>query len=379
MFETGIPKTMRAVVIEGDKAVVKDGVPVPLLDDGFMLIKVCAVAVNPMDWKHVEFKMGSEGAILGCDVAGQVLSIGSSVSATDFRVGDYVCSFIHGGSTKRHMNGAFAEYAAVDASLTYCLPQGIKAAPNSEDSLPEGPVDTVEGAASLPVGLTTSGGVLVHELRLALDWEPEKPQKDTPLLVWGGATSVGQVLIQVAKKLHGFTKIIAVASKKHEKQLREYGADEVYDYHDKDVVQQIQERHNDIQVLVDVVSSEQTIQQVYRCASRDKPATVVQLEFLNIEQIHPEDRRDDVKIIGTLIYLSAGWDVPIGPYHFPPNPQYRKEMISFVKFIDEKVKSGEIHHIPVKINRNGLEDIPALMEQIKQGKNSGEKFVTVLE
>lgn len=377
-MHSGIPNTMKAVVIEGDHAALRDDVPLPFIEDGFMLIKPVAVASNPTEWKHIDYKLGSEGAVLGCDVVGQILKLGSGIIGTpdEFRVGDYVASFVHGGSKIRPYNGAFAEYVAVDSATTYRLPDGLARA--DKDFLPEGPVTTYEGAASLPITLTTAGAILVHDFGVNLEWKPTEPQINSPLLIWGGATGVGQYLIQLAKDLHAFTKIIVVASREHEKVLREYGADDFYDYHDAGVVDQIKAKYKNIQYLVDAVSSEETIKQVYRCASDTLSATVMQLVFLNIDHIDPEDRKENVKMIGTLVYLATGLEVPIGKLNFPANPQYRKDVIKFVKFISPRIMDGNIHHMPIKIYRDGLAGIPKLTDIIRKGKTSGEKLVTVL-
>lgn len=73
-MSASIPETMKAVVIENGKAVVKQDIPIPELEEGFVLIKTVAVAGNPTDWKHIDFKIGPQGALLGCDAASQIVS-----------------------------------------------------------------------------------------------------------------------------------------------------------------------------------------------------------------------------------------------------------------------------------------------------------------
>ncbi|CCF60288.1 hypothetical protein KAFR_0J02240 [Kazachstania africana CBS 2517] len=372
-----LPTTMRAVVIEGDKPVVKTGVPLPKLEDGFAMVKTKAVAGNPTDWKHIQWKIGPQGSILGCDVAGEIVQLGPNVDAKEVKIGDKITGFVHGASVRCPTNGAFAEYVAVDLATAYRLPSSTDI--SGKDNLPEGKVTTYEGAATLPVSLSTAGVALYHNLGLKLEWEPAQPQKNHPILFWGGATAVGQPLIQLAKKLHGYTKIIVVASKKHEAQLKAYGADEIYDYHDADVIEQITSKHKNIQQLVDCVSNPETIQQVYKCAAADLPATVLQLVTFTIENIKPEDRRDNVKIDGTLLYLAAGHAVPFGSMTLPQDKKYREDAIKFIRFINPKVANGEIHHIPVKVYKNGLDGAVQLTDDIKNNRNSGEKLVATFQ
>jgi NADPH:quinone reductase-like Zn-dependent oxidoreductase len=59
------------------------------------LVKIKAVALNPTDWKHVDF-LTSNGARIGCDYAGVVEEAGSKVTK-GLKKGDRVTGFVHGG------------------------------------------------------------------------------------------------------------------------------------------------------------------------------------------------------------------------------------------------------------------------------------------
>ncbi|KOG99281.1 zinc-binding alcohol dehydrogenase family protein DI49_1727 [Saccharomyces eubayanus] len=375
-MSTSIPKTMKAVVIENDKAVVKEGVPIPELEDGFVLIKTVVVAGNPTDWAHIDYKIGPQASILGCDAAGHIVKLGPGVDSKRFAIGDYIYGFIHGASVRFPSNGAFAEYSAVPAEMAYKSSNDIRLC--GEDSLPEGPVKSLEGAVTIPVTLTTAGLVLTYNLGLNMEWKPSMPQRDHPVLIWGGAAAVGQHVIQLAKKLNGFTKIIVVASRKHEKQLKEYGADELFDYHDTDVVEQIKSKYNNIPYLVDCVANVDTLQQVYRCAADELDATVIELTTLTDDDVKEENRRKNVTIRHTRLYATGGHEVPFGNVIFPADPECKMAAIKFVEFINPKVDDGEIHHIPAEVYKKGLYDIPQMLDDIKNKKSYGKKLVAVL-
>lgn len=86
--------SMKAIaVIEGRKAVITD-VPVPHGRDGWVLVKVKAVAINPTDWKHIDHGHADPGALIGCDYAGVVEKVGANVA---FEKGDRIAGFVHGG------------------------------------------------------------------------------------------------------------------------------------------------------------------------------------------------------------------------------------------------------------------------------------------
>jgi NADPH:quinone reductase-like Zn-dependent oxidoreductase len=85
----------KAIVIQeaGVAKVVTDA-PVPTATKNFLKIKTVAVALNPSDWKHINFR-ADKGAIVGVDYAGYVEEIGSLVKRA-FKVGDRVAGFTHG-------------------------------------------------------------------------------------------------------------------------------------------------------------------------------------------------------------------------------------------------------------------------------------------
>lgn len=61
-----------------------------------VLIKTKAVALNPTDWKYIDF-ISIRGATVGCDYAGVIEEIGAEVDpAHGLQVGDRVAGFNHG-------------------------------------------------------------------------------------------------------------------------------------------------------------------------------------------------------------------------------------------------------------------------------------------
>lgn len=89
--------TQKAVVhVEKGVSEVRSDVPLPKVQDNFIIIKTKAVALNPTDWKSLE-NYPSKGAIVGCDYAGIVEEIGSNVKGLE--VGDRVAGFVRGGKS----------------------------------------------------------------------------------------------------------------------------------------------------------------------------------------------------------------------------------------------------------------------------------------
>ncbi|KAF8072227.1 chaperonin 10-like protein [Lyophyllum atratum] len=182
---------------------------------GELLVKVLATALNPLDWKIQKygFYVTEYPAVLGADAAGEVEEVGEGVTA--FSVGDRVFS---AGMIKGD-GGTFQQYAIMPAATsTMKIPPGL----------------SFEEASTIPVTLTAAYLGLYNSKPhgSGLAWPLESTGRGkhagTPLVILGGATSVGQYVIQFAK-LSGFSPIITTASLKHDDYLKSLGATHVLD------------------------------------------------------------------------------------------------------------------------------------------------------
>jgi zinc-binding alcohol dehydrogenase family protein len=174
--------------------------PVPRPRD--LIVAVKAVSVNPVDYKLRSFERppGAEAKILGWDVAGEVVEVGSAVEL--FRPGDEV---FYAGAMDRP--GANSEFYAVDERLVGPKPRSL----------------TFEEAAALPLTSITAWEVLFDRMRI------ERGEAGT-LLVVAAAGGVGSILVQLARQLTGL-KIIGTASRAESAAYaRRMGADHVIDH-----------------------------------------------------------------------------------------------------------------------------------------------------
>ena len=94
----------------------------------------------------------------------------------------------------------------------------------------------------MPNNLVTVFNASVTDLGLDLPWPIpggyKPPKADEPILIWGGASSVGQYALEVLSHW-GYHNLIATASARHHAFLREKGAKHVFDYRDPDVAEAI--------------------------------------------------------------------------------------------------------------------------------------------
>ncbi len=120
-----------------------------------------------------------------------------------------------------------------------------------------------EEAAQLGVAPLTALQCLHETLELPSPFEdrtaPEQPQRT--ILIWGGASSLGQYAIQFAKL--GGLHVVTTASPKNFDLVKGLGADEVFDYRDEDVVEKIRvATGNALDIAFDTVSEGKTPAQV---------------------------------------------------------------------------------------------------------------------
>ncbi|TCI36438.1 MULTISPECIES: zinc-binding dehydrogenase [unclassified Exiguobacterium] len=176
---------------------------------GELLIKVEAVALNPVD-----YKVGTNGNpnwayphILGVDLVGEVVEVGSSIA--NIITGSRIA--VH---TSLANNGGFAEYAVVDARACAVVPQDV-----SDEA----------AAAILCAGMTAYEAVM-QKLNTR--------DKET-ILVHAGAGGVGGYAIQLAKKLG--LKVFTTASPENFEWVTSLGADVAIDYNVEDVTERIME------------------------------------------------------------------------------------------------------------------------------------------
>ena len=184
-----------------------DDVPAPTKADvpaGFVLIKVRAASLNPVDKMRIEGKLATTPelrgfpAVVGYDVAGTVEALGEGVKG--FKVGAAVAARMQSVPWQ----GCCAEYCVVKADKLALKPRSV----------------SFGDAAA--VGL--AGQTALQALRAGGVGEGSK------VLVTGGAGGVGTLAIQLAKIL-GASTVATTASMGEKAELcSKLGADVVIDY-----------------------------------------------------------------------------------------------------------------------------------------------------
>lgn len=187
--------------------------PTPTPTNSQVLVKVGAVAINPIDTyirNGANYWELPKPYIIGCDLAGTVTAVGPN--AKSFKVGDRVWGSNQGLMGRQ---GTFAEYCAVDQSWLYPTPKNV----SDEDA-----------AACALVGITAHLG-LFHNARL---------KQGETIFVNGGSGGVGSMVIQMAKAT-GARVLATAGSEEKLAECRKLGADVAVNYKTQDIAAAVKE------------------------------------------------------------------------------------------------------------------------------------------
>ena len=206
---------MKAMVIKsfGEAEVFEiTEIPKPKLKPDYVLIRVKASTVNPIDYKirsGLLKSLAPETGVLGFDVAGTIEEIGDGVCK--FVAGDEVfgCS----GAVKEH-SGALAEYQLVDANLLAKRPANL----------------SLEECVALPLVSITAWDALIRGANI---------KEGECVLVHGGTGGVGHLGIQLAK-MKGAEVFSTVSSDEKAEIVKGYGATPI-NYRNLSVTQYVEE------------------------------------------------------------------------------------------------------------------------------------------
>jgi NADPH:quinone reductase-like Zn-dependent oxidoreductase len=187
-----------------------------------VLIETKAIAVNPVDYYQRDFGKPPTPfypAVLGVDVAGLVVKVGSNVSNAPppgSRILAFASSFYQNGSPD---HGAFQKYTVARSEGVIPLPDTL----------------SFEEGAILPLAvLTALSAYTTLGIPLDTKYTPEDKQA---ILIWGASSSVGSLAVQSAK-IMGFA-VYATAGAQNLEYVKTLGANAVFNYKSSDVVSQI--------------------------------------------------------------------------------------------------------------------------------------------
>jgi NADPH:quinone reductase-like Zn-dependent oxidoreductase len=341
-------KTQKAIVMAGPREanLVTDR-SIPKLRDDYILVKTEAVALNPTDWKHIDFA-STRGALSGCDYAGVVEEVGSQVTKP-FKKGDRITGFVHGGNQMQPEDGTFAEFILVKGDLQIRVPDRL----------------TFEEAATLGVGITSVGQGLYQTQMLAMPTTPSSTP--IPILIYGGSTASGVLGIQFAK-LSGYLPI-TTCSPHNFAMVKQLGAVAAFDRRDPATAKKVKEYTKDGLTLVwDTISSE---------ASAQFCADVMSSQGGRYAALLPVHcPRHDIESTSTLAYTVFGETIMDRATVVPGRVKDFEFAKMWWALCEDLLRDGRVvPHVRPRLGSGGLAGVLDGLQLLREGKISGEKLV----
>lgn len=189
----------------------------PAIQAGEVLVKVNAIAINPVDVFvrsqemglniFLQPKPGQDTFILGWDIAGDVEEVGPNVTA--FKKGDAVFGLVNFPGQGK----AYAEYVAAPAAHLALKPSNI----------------TYEEAAAASLAALTAWQALVTYAKI---------KQGDKVLIHAAAGGVGHYAVQIAKHFGAY--VTGTASATHKDFVLGLGADEFIDYKNEKFEEKVQ-------------------------------------------------------------------------------------------------------------------------------------------
>ncbi|KAJ6087436.1 zinc-binding oxidoreductase [Penicillium canescens] len=162
------------------------------------------------------------------------------------------------------------------------------------------------------------------------------------ILIYGGSTATGTLAVQFAQ-LSGY-EVLTTYSPRNLKQVKEFGADILFEYNDPNTADAIRERMKDgITLAFDTISLEST-----------------------------RERQDRA----TMAYTAFGESFKFGPNEIPARQDDRTFSGRFCGIFEDLLAAGKIMVHPPRVGGGGdLKDVLEGLDLLREGKISGEKLV----
>ncbi|KAJ5922476.1 Polyketide synthase enoylreductase [Penicillium verrucosum] len=295
-----------------------------------VLVKNSAVAINPIDFMVQDdafLDYLQYPHILGCDVAGEIVEIGSEVKrfVVGQRIIGYGFPYLAAKSTADQIRGNFSHGFGLDS------------------------------------GKAKHGAFQNYTVCLATLSPPSTKPRSTgkTILIWGGASSVGSCAIQLARD-SGY-EVFTTASPHNHALCSAWGAAMVFDYQKESVIDEIIDALREKQVVgfFDAISKSYTIQ---ACVD------IIKRMQLNTKVITTNPIPGNVRLEGVVSEPVLGGDIagnPVGKMLYEDYLPMALQQKTFKPCPDPLI----IGH--------GLEAIQAGVDRVKQGVSSQKVVVTL--
>lgn len=307
--------------------------PVPSLEEGELLIKVQASAINRTDTLTRENKQLSEPyPILGVEVAGIVVD--SNLADEKIAIGTRVAGLVN--------HGGYAEYVAMPADRVFHMPDTM----------------SFEEAAAIPEVFLTAYQTLY--------WLGKLKQGET-VLIHAGASGVGTAAIQLAKKMTKANVIVTAGSEEKLEFCKELGADKGINYKKEDFAKEVLDytQNKGVDLILDFIGASYWDQNVASIKTDGRWILIGTLGGTIVEKVNlGVFLQKRIAIQGTLLT--------------PRSDQYKAELTNeFVKKVMPYFENNSIK--PIIDTTFSFGDVTSAHLHMEENKNTGKIILSIQE
>lgn len=307
--------------------------PVPSLEEGELLIKVQASAINRTDTLTRENKQLSEPyPILGVEVAGIVVD--SNLADEKIAIGTRVAGLVN--------HGGYAEYVAMPADRVFHMPDTM----------------SFEEAAAIPEVFLTAYQTLY--------WLGKLKQGET-VLIHAGASGVGTAAIQLAKKMTKAHVIVTAGSEEKLEFCKELGADKGINYKKEDFAKEVLDytQNKGVDLILDFIGASYWNQNVASIKTDGRWILIGTLGGTIVEKVNlGVFLQKRIAIQGTLLT--------------PRSDQYKAELTNeFVKKVMPYFENNSIK--PIIDTTFSFGDVTSAHLYMEENKNTGKIILSIQE
>ncbi|PON23118.1 alcohol dehydrogenase [Trichoderma gamsii] len=321
-------------------------VPIPEPGPDEVLIKVIYCASNPRDWKAPDHLIPGVEINQGNEMSGVIEVVGSNVY--EFRKGDRVAA-AHPMQTE---NGTYAEYATAPINTCFLLPPNI----------------SFEEACTIPFALCTAAIGLYQRLKIPFPTSPESSRVQTPLIVYGGSSSIGAFTLKLAK-MGRFEKVIVVCGSGRP-YIESFGVvTNFVDYRNGNVVNDLKAALGGQKCFhaVDAINDGNSFRHLSEVLAPEGARMAVYLPRLDYSCI-PASISIAITFFGTV----HGQATPISNEVFEEDVDFA---YVFFRLVGRWIAEGKMSGHPYEVLPRGLQSVEDGLRILKEGNVSAKKLI----
>ncbi|KAJ4296305.1 hypothetical protein N0V90_006350 [Kalmusia sp. IMI 367209] len=353
---------MNALVLDPATRTVKiEETPKPTLGPLELLVRVEAIALNPIDPLYVQHPLATSKRTIGSDFAGAIAFLGENIPASsNLKIGDRVSGFLQGACSVNDRPGAFAEYLVIAWDLVWKIPEHVsfeQAAGVSLVALTAAQSIWYRLGLQAPFQYDEARVLNEHSEWIARRREPEIDTEVISIFIYGASTSVGLFaaqMVQLSAKASGKNiRLFGAASKSRWEMLRSepYGYEHLVDYRDEQWSKKMLELTGGtgVHYAYDCISEGSSVEKVSSLLANGGKSAIVRsraggawkADVLPVEPIYGA------------VWEGLGEEIQYQGFTVPQSPAARAFAVQFYQWLSDAAGS-DIKPVPIRSMPGGL-------------------------